>query len=76
MSDETIVFNGHRIDIISNEVESECDTDMEDYRDTDTVSYSTDIYSNDHPWDTRQPQSYRFRPDIWWCQLTRFFSHE
>lgn len=79
MTDEIIVFNNERIDIVSHIDHSDSDeeysSDIDDQLEINQ-SYVTDIYSNEHRWDTHVSPSYRFRPDIWWCQVERFFSNE
>lgn len=78
MSDEIIVFNGDRIDVVdpTSYDESDQEADMDEYLEADNHTHSTDIYSDEHRWDTQTPTRYRFRPDIWWCQVERFFSNE
>lgn len=78
MSDDIIVFKNERIEVVSH-VEQPSDSDDEYFSEIDepdTNACVTDIYSNEHRWDTHVNRAYRFRPDIWWCQIERFFSHE
>lgn len=66
MSNEIVVFHNERIYVIPHE----CDDDFDEFDDSfeedvyETTTPVTDIYSNEHRWDTARP-SYRFRPDIW-----------
>ena len=73
---EEISFNNGRIivDDIENEVQQDffeyedvydddVDVDVDD--DDDDNDVYLDIYSDNHPWDSRQYNRYRFRPDIW-----------
>lgn len=78
MSDEIIVFNGDRIEVVvpTNYDDSDQESDTNDGIESDIHNCSTDIYSDEHRWDTQLPTRYRFRPDIWWCQVERFFSNE
>lgn len=78
MSDEIIVFNGECIEVVVSNSYNDSDQEsvIDDQSDADIHTCSTDIYSNDHRWDIQTPTAYRFRPDIWWCQVERFFSND
>ena len=70
MSD-LVVFHNDNIYVLTPGSDDEFDVDehaMEDdcYETTNTPV--TDIYSDEHVWDTCVRPSYRFRPDIW-CTL-------
>ena len=65
MSD-LIVFHNNRIYVLpqsDDEFEESEHVMDDDVYETNTPV--TDIYSDDHEWDTRPAPSYRFRPDIW-----------
>lgn len=60
---ETIIFSDHKIYCIpDNESDTDNDSDIYDELE-DLLEQEDDIYSDDHPWDTRVYQ-YRFRPDV------------
>lgn len=60
---DTIVFADHKILCVP-DYDSESDTDSIDIDDLeDLLEQADDIYTDEHPWDTRVCQ-YRFRPDI------------
>lgn len=60
---DLIRFNTNGLDIISDESDIECDVDYEEDVDEWLLEEPPDIYSDDHPWDSRK-YSYRHRPDI------------
>ena len=67
---DIILFNDYKIVNLHNEDESYNSSDVEDeYLDmcVDEVNNKDedDIYSEDHPWDTRSYTGYRFKPEIW-----------
>lgn len=70
---ETLIFSEYRIMNVkednSGDENGEYDQEYEEYMDMmdDYVPPTTnDIYSANHPWDTRSSSTrYRFRPDLW-----------
>jgi hypothetical protein len=60
---DVVVFHNYKILVVSDN-ESDCSDDSDDDYLEYTELVQDDIYSEDHPWDTRE-RSYRFRPDIW-----------
>ena len=53
------------VDVVDLEVIDHDNREIEDEF-TVIVPYTTnDIYSENHPWDSRLSGGYRFRPDIW-----------
>ena len=68
---DTLVFSDYRILNVTTKEENETSDDEYDFEEYDefmdedfnTIT-TNDIYSDNHPWDTRY-SSYRFRPDLW-----------
>jgi hypothetical protein len=59
---DIIIFSDHKIYCVQeNESENESDEECDDLE--DLLEQEDDIYSDEHPWDTRVYQ-YRFRPDV------------
>lgn len=66
MSD-IVLFHNEKIYVLHQESDEEFDDEhimVDDVYET-TNAPVTDIYSDQHVWDTCSKPSYRFRPDIW-----------
>jgi hypothetical protein len=60
---EIIVFSDYKIYCLPEDC-SDTESVEEDYEDFELDDDQDDIYSDEHPWDTRSYTGYRFRPDI------------
>lgn len=59
---DVVVFSDYKIFVVSEDA-SDDESEYDDFEDLFSEPEEDDIYSDDHPWDTREYR-YRFRPDI------------
>lgn len=60
---EFVVFSDYKILVVSEDI-SDDESEFDEFEDLFAEHEEDDIYSDEHPWDTREYTQYRFRPDI------------
>ena len=60
---DIVVFSDYKIVVVDAD-SSDDEPDYDELEDLFTEHEEDDIYSDEHPWDTREYTRYRFRPDI------------
>ena len=60
---DIVVFSDYKIYVVDADV-SDDESEYDELEDIFAEYEEDDIYSDEHPWDTREYTGYRFRPDI------------